>query len=353
MPVDAISLALTVGSGTMHPAISVGVVPVPRGPAIESFADKLRLAMGFANLSRAQLAQAVGVDKSIIARWLAGTLRPGDYTLTALTQALAGPVPGLRRADWDLSAAAFAARLGLPAPILPSASVQAASPDRPLDVAASRMAGNFGAAARSYAGTWIYLAQVTRDPSWPLGIMGWAALLRPAPDGAAIEVHMGHAVDGHARGSLIALGSKLYIVVVQDARPDAVTFYTLNGVTTDRAMVLDGMVMSRDRTTEAAATAYRTFFFRMGDATDDAALADARRRIAALNEIGLTPLVPAPVMAAFTADEVSTASPSRIRLAAGRSWSCNAQELAAPGFRAQAEALAGLRALFEAALTPA
>jgi hypothetical protein len=151
----------------------------------------------------------------------------------------------------------------------------------------------------------------------------------------------------------VCLGSKLYCVVVQDARPDALTFYNLNAVNVDRAAILDGIVTSRDRTTEAAAVAYRTFFFRMNEATDDAALADARRRVAALNAMDLAARLPAAILEAFTSEATATASPSRIRLAPGQSWSCNDQELREPGFAVQAQAWAAVRALFEEAMAPA
>jgi transcriptional regulator with XRE-family HTH domain len=84
-----------------------------RGTDIEGFSDKLKLAMGRANLSRAQVAQALGMDKSVIARWLSGALRPGDHSLAQLSAILGRGIEGFSRADWDRAPTDFAARLGM------------------------------------------------------------------------------------------------------------------------------------------------------------------------------------------------------------------------------------------------
>jgi hypothetical protein len=62
-------------------------------------------------LSRARLAQTVGVDKSVVTRWSSGVQVPSDHNLTMLTEAVARYRPGFERRDWDLDAGNFANRL--------------------------------------------------------------------------------------------------------------------------------------------------------------------------------------------------------------------------------------------------
>ena len=61
-----------------------------RGSDIDQFPTKLKRAMDRVNLSRAQLAQAVGADKSVIARWLSGAINPADHSLSLVGVLLAG-----------------------------------------------------------------------------------------------------------------------------------------------------------------------------------------------------------------------------------------------------------------------
>ena len=81
--------------------------------AIADFAHKFGLVLRACNLSRGRLAQAVGIDKSVVSRWASGVQAPTDHNLTLLTEAVGRHRPGFARADWELSSRAFAARLGL------------------------------------------------------------------------------------------------------------------------------------------------------------------------------------------------------------------------------------------------
>lgn len=95
--------------------------------AIADFAHKLSLVLKACNLSRGRLAQAVGIDKSVVSRWASGVQAPTDHNLALLTEAVARHKPGFARADWELACQELAARLGLgaaasdgePGPALP------------------------------------------------------------------------------------------------------------------------------------------------------------------------------------------------------------------------------------------
>src|SRR6185436_1410257 len=97
--------------------------------AISDFAHKFGLVLKACNISRGRLAQAVGIDKSVVSRWASGVQMPTDQNLTLLTEVVGGRRPGFGRVDWELSSRAFAARLGLDDASAPAPAL--ALPDKP------------------------------------------------------------------------------------------------------------------------------------------------------------------------------------------------------------------------------
>ena len=85
---------------------------MPKSADVEDFAAKLALLVKRLNWSRAKLAQQVGVDKSLAARWMSGS-RPTGNSLMQLTTAVAQVVDGFTGADWDLPTEEFGQRIGL------------------------------------------------------------------------------------------------------------------------------------------------------------------------------------------------------------------------------------------------
>jgi hypothetical protein len=96
------------------------------------------------------------VDKSVVARWLNGALHPSDHALTVLTSTMATTVVGNARADWDATAASFAARHELPAggsPVVSRGGVpMAPDPHDAIAVARLRRASTFEVAESAYSG---------------------------------------------------------------------------------------------------------------------------------------------------------------------------------------------------------
>jgi TolB-like protein/tetratricopeptide (TPR) repeat protein len=100
--------------GNLSEAMLPGLVKRWDGmAAIPEFAHKFGLVLKACNLSRGRLAQAVGIDKSVVSRWASGVQAPTDHNLALLTEAVGRHRPGFARADWELPSKAFAARLGL------------------------------------------------------------------------------------------------------------------------------------------------------------------------------------------------------------------------------------------------
>ena len=89
---------------------------MPKAVEIADFAAKLELVCKKLNWSRAKLAQQVGVDKSLIGRWLVGGSRPTGNSLMRVNEAVGKALQDFTAASWDLAPAAFAATIGLAVP---------------------------------------------------------------------------------------------------------------------------------------------------------------------------------------------------------------------------------------------
>ena len=98
---------------------------MPKSVDVEDFAVKLALLTKRLNWSRPKLAQQVGVDKSLAARWFNGSSRPSGNSLMQLTSAVAQAIDGFTAADWDLTPTQFSLRLGLGGPAAAAAGRRA------------------------------------------------------------------------------------------------------------------------------------------------------------------------------------------------------------------------------------
>lgn len=77
------------------------------------FSEKFRLVIKALSLSRAAVAAALAVDKSLVGRWASGAVRPTEHNLSRITQLVASRQPSFTMADWDRDLADFAKLLGL------------------------------------------------------------------------------------------------------------------------------------------------------------------------------------------------------------------------------------------------
>jgi hypothetical protein len=69
--------------------------------AEKDFGPKLALVLRALTISNGRLAADLGVDKSAVGRWIAGTMAPSAHNLTRLTTHLARRLPGLTLLDWQ------------------------------------------------------------------------------------------------------------------------------------------------------------------------------------------------------------------------------------------------------------
>lgn len=310
----------------------------------ESFAAKLTLALGRANLSRALLAREVGVDKSVVARWAGGQVSPTEHNLLALTHVIARRVPELTLDDWRLPEAAFAVRLGR-AP---------AAPEPPAGLLSEIQAWTDGSLDRSlamYGGLWLLFYDNVRVKRL------FAMIAEIRAGNGALEVEIRDDGNFHARGPAFALQGKLWVVGQEIERRDSLAFGIYWGATRGRAEILDGLAMVREFALSAAPGATHSSWYRLADLLPGPAAAarfeSAVARVGALNAEGWEDVLP-PAFVERLHGSV-TCLGSTLRLAVESSLAVNDFDLKADedatGLRRAA--LAQFRGLFAEALATA
>jgi transcriptional regulator with XRE-family HTH domain len=237
---------------------------MPRSPEIERFAEKLGMVLDRLSLSRVQLAQLVGVDKSVSGRWASGRSRPSEQNIVRLTGILRRQMPDFSRGEWNLPPGEFASRLGLPA--RSTATIAPELRHSPDPAAEDAMAQ----AAQRYSGLWL----LTHSSFTGLRhIYAFLAELRPQQAGLGFE--MANPIGYRARGTALTGNGKLCLIAEATSHAHWPCFFAFNGVQLWRAAVLDGIVLSWSRDVSRAPIALRTLGFRLGPDEPDG---DAARR---------------------------------------------------------------------------
>jgi transcriptional regulator with XRE-family HTH domain len=319
-------------------------VAMPRHAQVDSFADKLKLALGRANLSRAALAQRLGKDKSVVARWAAGTLHPADQSLAALSAALGRVIPGFDRTAWDLAPTDFAARLGLPAAGGRDAMV--ATP--PLaQLAAALATESLAQAEAAHAGIWLMLYPSISRPGQ---LHGYAARLRALPDLPALSAEFSNGGTVHGQGFAFPYHYHLHMQFQGRMQDATLGHQILNRPHEDRAEILDGLMTVLGAGMERALGAGRCIWLRLTDSTDDADFAAAMPVAEARTGDWETVLTPALREAFRLATGEGAAVLRQARIAPGENWAIGRRSLRRPEAAHHREAIAAARGLFRGCL---
>jgi hypothetical protein len=235
----------------------------------EPFAKKLELVLKVLSMSRARLAAELGVDKSVVGRWVSGAVQPSAHNLSLLSAMIAERVPGFTALDWDRSLPALAEVLGAKLESDPKNGANGGLQGLPLPlmdqfVAATALRGQayegFFRSTRPYVlapGKFVHdHAVIALDAN---------GLLRLRIGTAGTEVE----------GWVIPHGNQLFTIAV-DVTSGAFLFGIFNGVGAARADVVDGLALAPSLDAGRTPTAHAMIFERIGDLSGDAE-ADARR----------------------------------------------------------------------------
>ncbi len=243
------------------------------------FSAKLELVLKGLSMSRGRLAADLGVDKSVVGRWVSGAVQPSDHNLSLLTALVAARIPGFTALDWDLSLEGLAALFG-------GGGRSAAAPPKfgdglPLPIleqilAATTLRGaayeGFFRSTRPYVqapGRFVHdHGMIRRDEN---GLLQ----LRMGTGGTVVE------------GWMLPLGNQLFAIAA-DITSGVLLFGIFNGVGTAKVDVVDGLCLTPALDTGRTPTAHPMIFERVADLSGDMEADD--RKLAQLT--ALDPLAP-------------------------------------------------------------
>lgn len=242
------------------------------------FSEKLKLVLKALVISRAGLAAALNVDKSLVGRWASGAVRPSEHNLAKLTRYVADRVPGFTLFDWDRDLAAFSALFGATAPMAKT-SITDWIPDAIFEEA-NRTGAQRGA---NYCGLW---KSTRASHDLPGRFVHDISMISMRRDGS-LRIKVG--VEGvRYEGWSLLLQHQAFSVAF-DTVAGTVMFSIFNGVARQKPQILDGMNLATLRDAGGSPAASVCVLDRIRDLTGDEATDDALFEEAVAN---LNPLAP-------------------------------------------------------------
>lgn len=273
--------------------------------------DKLAFVLKALVMSRAGLASALNVDKSLVGRWVSGSVTPSEHNLAHLTRFIATRVDGFTLLDWEREPDDFE-RLFTGAPSA------AENPATALDVIPLALyeeaVRNTKARGAAYEGLW----KGTRaSHDLPGRFVHDICMIQRREDGL-IRFVVG--VEGvRYEGLTLMLQHQLYSMAT-DMEHGSLMFSIFNGVARQRPEVLDGLNLATLRDAGGSPVASPSILERFADLSGDREADEAsfEAAVAALN-----PLAPedsiSPELAAHLTSEVTDGAPGVMRLLFARS----------------------------------
>jgi hypothetical protein len=215
------------------------------------FAARLRQIMAEINVSRVMLSRELGVDKSVIGRWLGGVNQPTGHNLTRLTDIVRRYRPEVTLDFWERPALDPCAE---PAVLQPSAT----------------------------EGLRITGLRAERQPRIDANYLGlWGGFYQSTQNRGSVVMsvmHIGNSANGlccvftegkvSAAGIAVAIGPRLHVILEIEPLHDRLCLFVFNGVLTPDAIGMDGTYMISAGDTSTCATASPIVLFRIGDTSD-------------------------------------------------------------------------------------
>jgi transcriptional regulator with XRE-family HTH domain len=199
----------------------------------EDFAGRLRLALKQANVSPAALGAAVGVDKSVVSRWIAGRVRPTQHNLARIAAVLAQSLPGFTVLAFETASAEFRSLVQPARPVR-----EEADPGQSLSIPFGALdAARRETARRGVEYYGVYMMYYFAF-SVPGKIARMALLLRP--EAGLIEARYG--AEGFSfRGWALLMLNRMYVIFAEE-RFEAMAFLVLNAGQQPKARFITGIL---------------------------------------------------------------------------------------------------------------
>jgi transcriptional regulator with XRE-family HTH domain len=260
------------------------------------FSENLRLVLKLLSMSAAGLASELAVDKSVVSRWLNGSVQPSAHNLSRLSALVAGRVGGFRALDWERTPDSLAEIFGADPRAI--SSLRPARQSNGLQFAIwDQMVSTTALRGRAYEGFFRSTRPHPRDPDGYLH--EWGMIRRD--EIGLLRLRMGSA-EATVAGWLIPLQDLVYIVAAA-VNTGAMMFGIFNGAGASRVDVFDGLILlaANDKGRSPLATAM--LCERVGELSGDAD-ADDRRfdELSSQNPIAPAGSVPDAVQAHLVRD---------------------------------------------------
>jgi hypothetical protein len=246
------------------------------------FGEKLELVLKVLSMSRAQLAATLAVDKSLVGRWVAGSVTPSAHNMANLTRFVAGKRAGFTMLDWDQEMDGFAAFFGVRRP-KPAAPAVAADPTDGLPLPI--MDAIRAATAARAADLECFFRTTRPSQAWPGRFLHDQGMLRLDGNGL-LEVRMG-VRETAFRGWLLPVNGQFFCVAT-DGSTGAMILALFSCAPLGRVQRLDGMTLGRVGDTEPGIGAAPIVLDRIGELSGDREADDRRYR----EHLGRDPLAP-------------------------------------------------------------
>jgi len=237
----------------------------------EPFAKKLELVLKVLSMSRARLAADLGVDKSVVGRWVSGAVQPSAHNLSLLSSLIAQRIPGFTTLDWDRSLAAFAELIGAD---LKAVAGHAPPPGSAISGLPIVGMEQFLAATAQRGAAYEGFYRTTRPYMLAPGrYIHDHCMVRSDPTGLLrIRIGAGGTI---ADGWILPAGNQLFAVTV-DVISGAVLFGIFHGVATPKAEVIDGLVLAPSLDVGRTPAAYPMLLERVEDLSGEMTADDKR-----------------------------------------------------------------------------
>lgn len=267
--VEFVDLAIVRLTGFLRPSWKIKVKPQSKSV---HFPENLAWVMTRLNLSRVELAHRVGVDKSVVRRWVLGQTQPSDLNLSMLTSMVAERIDGFSRDCWFEAPGALSARLDMPA-----ANGQAHSPiEAVFPHFGAKAHGGLQSGLDRYSGLWAMLC-VVAAPDGGHALFASGGMITAKGDQLWLRSSDGSAGMRTGDGPIFVSEDKLWMLLDEWSGRNDLCAILLNGSAAQQAVIMDGLYMVRSFMS-GSPVAGRVRFFRLADVPADPDAAEALYR---------------------------------------------------------------------------
>jgi transcriptional regulator with XRE-family HTH domain len=234
------------------------------------FSEKLRLVLKMLSMTAGRLASELAIDKSVVSRWLKGSVQPSAHNLSLLSALVATRVEGFRTLDWERSPEGLAALFGVDPGAMSTVRPVAPSPQGLSLAIWDQMVATTALRGAAYEG---FFRATRPHPMAPNRYLHEYGMIRHDETGL-LRLIMGSA-ETIVEGWMIPLNSQLYSICAQ-ASTGTLLFAIFNGLGSSRVDVFDGLTLMPGFDMGRSPTSTAMLCERVGDLSDDRAADDAR-----------------------------------------------------------------------------